>query len=120
MIPTVPFLHPDTWKGQAISLQEKLAIKDAIVTPKPQTNIKKRRLDESQRIGEGFNDRGELKSDARLEVETQLGFLKNSALQTDYELIEIDSSGPKNRVSIALKGNKSVSIKVPSTKSVVI
>jgi hypothetical protein len=32
MIPTVPFLHPDTWKGQAISLQEKQAIKEAIIT----------------------------------------------------------------------------------------
>ena len=41
-----------------------------------------------------------------LELEAQLGFLKNSALQTDYELIEIDSSGLKYKVSIALKGNR--------------
>jgi|LauGreDrversion4_2_1035121.scaffolds.fasta_scaffold1318371_1 hypothetical protein len=89
MIPTVPYLHPEIWKGQGISLQIQNGL-NLSIGPNEQppdlkarnsksdesfgNNIKKRKFGEMNNLGAGLDD-SQKHPDMR-EIEKQLPFMR--------------------------------------------
>ena len=130
MIPNVPHLHPDAWKGQGIALQKQNGLADLIsprrfVPPPPsgkavEINIKKRKLEDVLNFGVG---NPMYKTSEMYEIEKVLPFLNydadaNPNLPFEVNSIKKTPDGKSFSVNLALKGGKSIGIKHASLKSI--
>lgn len=127
LIPTVPFLHPDTWRGNGISLEVQNAARAGSITPPPPKpaagapNPKKRKANEALNFGVGLDDLS--KTEEMFEVEKQLDFMRYSIdKQADlpFTLQSITSDRDKLSVYLVLKPRKSLVLKRVSTKPITI
>jgi len=132
LIPTVPFLHPDTWRGNGISLEVQNAARAGSITPskppppKPAPeagvpNPKKRKANEALNFGVGLDDLS--KTEEMFEVEKQLDFMRYSIdKQADlpFTLQSITTDRGKLSVYLVLKPRKSLVLKRVSTKPITI
>lgn len=132
LIPTVPFLHPDTWRGNGIALELPNAARPGSITPVKQPaapkplvagvpNAKKRKANEALNFGAGLDDLS--KTEEMFEVEKQLDFMRYSIEkegELPFTLQSITSDRGKLSVYLVVKPKKSVVLKRVSTKPITI
>ena len=126
MQPTVPFMNPDAWVGQGLSLQmhtgnNRMSTEPLIQRPDANDvqpiNSKKRKHNEMS--GAAMQDSH--KAPDLPEIERQLDFMRHSAKgNSKYELLNIEDDGRIVKVDISLFANEKVFLTNPSTKAVTI